>query len=89
MNNKFEELTKTMAQSVTRRQAFKRFSLGLAGIALACFGLANKAAAGGFNACVKKCVGPCVDYYLSQGWTQSSANATCQNQCRFSCAQWP
>ena len=46
MNNKFDELTKSMAQSVTRRQALKKFSVGLAGMALACFGLANRAKAG-------------------------------------------
>ena len=42
MNNKFDELTKSMAQSVTRRAALKKFGVGLAGMALACFGLANK-----------------------------------------------
>ena len=42
MNNQFDELTKSMAQSVTRRQALKKFGVGLAGIALARFGLANK-----------------------------------------------
>jgi hypothetical protein len=46
MNNKFDELTKSLAQSVTRRQAFKKFGLGLAGLALACLGLADKAEAG-------------------------------------------
>ena len=45
MNTKFDELTKSLAQSVTRRGALKKFSLGLAGMALACFGLANKAEA--------------------------------------------
>jgi hypothetical protein len=45
MNNKFDELAKVLAQSATRRQALKRFGLGLAGMALACFGLANKAEA--------------------------------------------
>ncbi len=43
MNNKFDELAKGLAQSVTRRQALKKFGVGLAGMALACFGLANKA----------------------------------------------
>ena len=46
MNNQFDELSKSLAQSVTRRQAFKKFGVGLAGMALACFGLANKANAG-------------------------------------------
>src|SRR5712691_7392950 len=47
MNNPFDELTKGLAQTVTRRQAFKKFGFGLAGVALAAFGLANKAQAGG------------------------------------------
>ena len=42
MNNKFDELTKSLAQSATRRAALKKFGVGLAGMALACFGLANK-----------------------------------------------
>ena len=46
MNNKFDELTRSMAQSVTRRAALKKFGAGLAAMALACFGLANKAEAG-------------------------------------------
>jgi hypothetical protein len=46
MNNKFDELTKSLAQSVTRRAALKKFGAGLAGIALACFGLASRAEAG-------------------------------------------
>jgi hypothetical protein len=43
MNTRFDELTKGLAQSVTRRAALKQFGVGLAGMALACFGLANKA----------------------------------------------
>ena len=43
MNDKFDELTKNLAQSTTRRGAFRKFGLGLAGIALATLGLANKA----------------------------------------------
>jgi len=46
VNNKFDELAKGLAQSVTRRGALKKFGVGLAGMALACFGLANKAEAG-------------------------------------------
>jgi hypothetical protein len=45
MNNKFDELAKGLAQSVTRRQALKKFGVGIAGMALACFGLANRAKA--------------------------------------------
>jgi hypothetical protein len=46
MNDKFDELAKGMAHSVTRRAALKKFGLGLAGIALASLGLTNKAQAG-------------------------------------------
>ena len=46
MNDKFDELAKGLAQSATRRQALKKFGVGLAGMALACFGLANRAEAG-------------------------------------------
>src|SRR5689334_20884014 len=50
MNTKFDDLTKSLARSVTRRGALTKFGLGLAGMVLACFGLANKAEAA-------KCVG--------------------------------
>ena len=43
MNDKFDELAKGLAQSVTRRGALKKFGVGLAGIALASLGLAPKA----------------------------------------------
>jgi hypothetical protein len=45
MNNQFDELTKSMAQSVTRRAALKKFGFGLVGMALAAFGLPHKAQA--------------------------------------------
>ena len=45
MNDKFDELAKGLAQSVTRRGALKRFGVGLAGIALASLGLASDAQA--------------------------------------------
>ena len=58
MNNQFDELTKSLAQSVTRRGALKKFSVGLAGMALACFGLANRARA--VNGCDKVCLNQCI-----------------------------
>ena len=42
MNNKFDELAKGLAQSATRRQALKKFGVGLASMALACFGLTSR-----------------------------------------------
>jgi hypothetical protein len=45
MNNKFDELAKGLAQSATRRQALKKFGVGLTGIVLATLGLPNSAEA--------------------------------------------
>ena len=42
MSDKFDELAKGLAQSVTRRQALRRFGVGLAGVLLATLGLASK-----------------------------------------------
>src|SRR6266568_9251416 len=39
MNDKFDELAKGMAQSVTRRSALKKFGVGLAAAVLASLGL--------------------------------------------------
>jgi hypothetical protein len=56
MNDKFDELAKGMAQSVTRRGALKKFGLGFASIALASLGLANSAkAVGGCKNSGKRC----------------------------------
>jgi hypothetical protein len=49
MNNKFDELTKQMAQSVTRRAALKKFGIGVTGMLLGCFGLANQARAATYS----------------------------------------
>jgi hypothetical protein len=60
MNNKFDELTKIMAQSGTRRAALRKFGVGLAGMALACFGLVNSARAGkGIGTC-EDCIKICM-----------------------------
>jgi hypothetical protein len=77
MNNKFDELTKSMAQSVTRRAALKKFGVGLAGMALACFGLVNKAEAGKVETCES-----CVKVCTSQGYSSKYCRAT---QCVWYC----
>ena len=45
MNDKFDELAKGLAQSVTRRGALKKFGVGLGVALLASFGLPNNAEA--------------------------------------------
>ena len=57
MTTQFDEFTKSMTRSVTRRGAVKKFGLGLAGLALACFGLTNKAnAQGKCGDCIDRCM---------------------------------
>ena len=51
MNDKFDELAKSMAQSVTRRGALKKFGVGFAGVLLATLGLANRTEAKGKHLC--------------------------------------
>jgi hypothetical protein len=45
MDNKFDELTKNLAQSLTRRGALKKFGAGLGALAVAVLGLARNARA--------------------------------------------
>ncbi len=88
MNNPFDELTKSVAQSVTRRGALTKFGVGLAGMALAYFGLAKRAEAGSGKipswcdlstnpCCCKGC-----KTFLPPG---STNYLTCVNWCGFGC----
>lgn len=86
MENQFDELAKSLAQSVTRRAALKKFSLGLAGMALACFGLANSAVAA--RACATDadcgvnqvcCGGLC---YSLPKWCDTSVDLCCCKHCK-------
>ena len=56
MNDRFDELAKGLAQSVTRRGAPKKFGLGITGFALASLGLANQACAGHCRPSGSKCM---------------------------------
>jgi len=70
MNNKFDELAKGLAQTATRRQALKKFGVGLTGMALACLGLAKRAEA-------KGCKGP------GSACNPSNPSACCSGVCIF------
>jgi hypothetical protein len=86
MNDTFDELAKSLAQSVTRRGALKKFGFGLAGIALAALGFANQAQAakgGGCN-CAKG------DYGCHRKFNQADPNysqlvAACVADCAGYC----
>lgn len=81
MNNKFDELAKGLAQSVTRRGALKKFGVGLAGIALATLGLTNKAEAKNYSACLKRCHHRCRNAY----GTDTQDYYICYNFCYPNC----
>jgi hypothetical protein len=49
MNNQFDELAKTMAQSITRRAALKKLGIGLGVFALAALGFAQRSQAADNN----------------------------------------
>ena len=83
MNNQFDELAKGLAQSATRRQALRKFGVGLAGMALACFGLASKAEAS--PACINHCTKQCVNDYVAQGWSKDQATSVCRLSCVGTC----
>ena len=78
MNDKFDELARGLAQSVTRRGALKKFGVGLAGVALASLGLVNKAEAAG---CLESCVKPCV----AAGVPHVVCHKSCKSLCRIVC----
>ncbi len=82
MNNKFDELAKGLAQSVTRRGALKKFGLGFTGIALTALGLANNAEAGsGRQQCINRCKKGCASEHPrnSQAWE------LCWSACALNC----
>jgi len=70
MNTQFDELAKSMAQSVTRRAALKKFGVGLAGMTLAALGLANNGNAQ--TAC------------LPNGYSCTQNIDCCSGHCRWS-----
>jgi hypothetical protein len=77
MNNQFDELTRSIAQSVTRRGALKKFGVGVVGMALACFGLANKAEAAKGD---KNC--------RPSGSQCSNHNQCCNGYCFYAMGPW-
>jgi hypothetical protein len=89
MNDKFDELAKNLARSVTRRGALKKFGLGLAGLALASLGLTNGASAkpatppayhlGGGSKLCNHCVSP-------YGCAVDSAGNIIDRRCFLFCA---
>ena len=83
MNNPFDELTKGLARSVTRRGALRKFSLGLAGIALASLGLANNAAAGNSRQrCINQCKQACASEYPRNSVIWESCWTACAGGCQ-------
>ena len=87
MQNKFDELTKGLVQSVTRRQALRRFGVGLAGVALAMLGFANRAEAGGAHdggsAGPNKCFTVCKQSCQRSGISAKLCSDMCKRTCNI------
>jgi len=83
MIEKFDELTKYLAQSVTRRGALKKFAAGLAGIAAASLGLANRVQAGNKRYHCNCKLGYDHGCYARYGFTDEGA--ACVRYCSFHC----
>src|SRR5204862_2719664 len=84
MNNQYDGLTKSLAQSVTRRAALKKFGVGLAGMVLAAFGLTNNVKAGNVTTCATNadcrsgqvcCSGVC--YAAIPNWCDPAVSCCC------------
>src|SRR5438876_1187386 len=75
MDKQFDELSKSLAEGVSRREALKKFGIGLAGVVLAAMGLRSRAWAGGgsctTNADCNKgklcCGGECLNAFGPKG----------------------
>src|SRR5262249_38657426 len=77
MNDQFDELTKGLAQSVTRRGALKKFGVGLACTVLAALGLEKNARGAQQTSCLPSgspchnskecCSGSCDHYKVRNG----------------------
>ena len=78
MNDKFDELAKGLAQSVTRRGALEKFGVGLAGLVLAALGLTSRAEADQHRRWVCTCVYPFLGC--------KSGNGGCYKFCLRNCS---
>jgi len=85
MNNQFDELTKSLAQSVTRRGALKKFGVGIAGVALAQLGLVNEARAGNWRVSCKKAKRQCGGCTGLYGCTTQTCVDYCTSLCISAC----
>ena len=87
MNHTLDGLARGLSQAVTRRQALRRFGVGLAGVVFAAVGLESTASAGN-KVCRARCfdtakVERCCAQFHSVG---SDAYLTCIGSCEQICA---
>ena len=90
MSNQFDELAKSMAQSVTRRAALKKFGVGLAGMVLACFGLPQRTQADSNHFCqsTKDCAVWGASYVCCQSFTGVKACVPNKSNCSHGKIIW-
>ncbi len=81
MNDKFDELAKNMAQSVTRRQALRRFTVGLAGVVIGSLGAANTSRADPWKPHCKHIACDCSKAYGGCGFQDYACLQCCGPYC--------
>jgi len=86
MNNRFDELAKGLAQSVTRRRALGRFGMSFIAFAVATLRPANTLEAaeprpGGHNKCVDYCKQTCATSYKRNTSQWQICWQTCAANC--------
>ena len=79
MDKQFDELSKSLAEGVSRREAVRKFGVGLAGVALAALGLQHRASADG---CLAQCAHSCA---AACGGKRNACYTTCYNGCIVNC----
>jgi hypothetical protein len=85
MNNTFDELARNVAESVSRRQALRRFGAGFVGFVLAWMGLANKVEADPKPKFICDCSGSVAFYGCNPDLSPRKLNA-CLAFCGPHCA---
>src|SRR6266496_1089493 len=89
MNDKFDELAKNLAQSVTRRGALKKFGVGIAGVVLASLGLPNKVGGDPIKNCLTDADCPDAQICSSGICAQTLHHCQCNNPPIYGCDRNP
>src|SRR5438105_14612242 len=84
MDKQFDDLSKSLAEGVSRREALRKFGFGLAGVVLAAVGLSSRARAAG-QPCASNADCPNSETCCNSVCTNLDNDANC-GACGYICA---